>query len=240
VLGYTALETGIRLLPIAGTMVVVAPLSAKISERLGLKLTVGLGILIAASGMFYFSQFADADSSYISLIPGFLILSAGMAVAMTPATDSIMGSVPVSKAGVGSAMNDTTRELGGALGVAVLGTLFNAVYLDRIAELIRNPALQAAPAEALEAIESSIQGAHFVAANIPVPDLAELVTTTANSAFVAGMTEAMTIGSVVMVAAGLFVLAFLPAQIRRPKEAAAETAYAAVLDTSEVAAVSGD
>jgi hypothetical protein len=242
VLGFTALETGVRLLPIAGTMVVISPMSAQIAARLGIKITVGLGILLAALGMLYYSQIAEVDTSYATIVPSLIVVSAGMAMAMSPATDSIMGAVPVNKAGVGSAMNDTTRELGGALGVAILGTVMNSAYLSKIDALIASPALQSAPAEALKAIESSIQGAHAVAASIPVPEVGTLIVTTANEAFTKGMTDAMTIGAVIMIAAAAYVFAFLPSKIRRADAEGVEVEEQVVpaLDTSEFAPALGD
>jgi EmrB/QacA subfamily drug resistance transporter len=242
VLGFTALETGIRLLPIAGTMVVISPMSAQIAARFGIKFTVGLGILLAALGMLYYSQVAEVDTSYATIVPSLIVVSAGMAMAMSPATDSIMGAVPINKAGVGSAMNDTTRELGGALGVAILGTVMNSAYLSKIDALIASPALQSAPADALKAIESSIQGAHAVAAGFPVPEVGTLIVNTANEAFTKGMTDAMTIGAIIMMAAAAYVFAFLPSKIRRADAADVEVEerIAPALDTSEFAPALGD
>jgi EmrB/QacA subfamily drug resistance transporter len=242
VLGFTALETGIRLLPIAGTMVVISPMSAQIAARFGIKFTVGLGILLAALGMLYYSQVAEVDTSYGTIVPSLIVVSAGMAMAMSPATDSIMGAVPVNKAGVGSAMSDTTRELGGALGVAILGTVMNSAYLSKIDALIASPALQSAPADALKAIESSIQGAHAVAAGFPVPEVGTLIVNTANEAFTKGMTDAMTIGAIIMMAAAAYVFAFLPSKIRRADAADVEVEerIAPALDTSEFAPALGD
>lgn len=206
--GYTALETGWRLLPMALVIMVSAGMSARIAERIGTKLAVGTGFLVAAGGMLYLSQVATVDASYGAVFLGLAILGAGMGMAMSPATNSIMSSVPVDKAGVGSAMNDTTRQIGGALGVAVLGTVMNDVYLDQVA------GLQAQlPPEAYGAVSSSIQGAHGIAARLGGP-LAQAVIDTANEAFVSGMTDAMFLAALIMMAAALFVYAVLPARAR--------------------------
>ena len=111
--GYTPLEAGIRMVPLAATLAVVSALSARVSERLGTKRTVALGIMISGAGLLFMSQFFEAGCSYATIALGEVILAGGMGFAVSPATNSIMGSVPVSKAGIGSAMNDPTRQLGG-------------------------------------------------------------------------------------------------------------------------------
>ncbi|MBZ0299171.1 MAG: MFS transporter, partial [Anaerolineae bacterium] len=217
ILGYTPLQAGILLLPQAITLTLVAANSARISARLGTKYTVALGIGIGALGMLFMSRFYHADTPYSTILIGQLILATGLGTAMSPATNSIMGSVPVHKAGIGSAMNDTTRQLGGALGVAVLGTILNSTYLRNIQSLLDSLA-PAAPQQALDAIASSIQGAHAVVANspIPIPDaIAQNIINTTNNAFVAGMSESLLIGGIIMLLAAGLTLLILPAQVRR-------------------------
>jgi hypothetical protein len=160
-----------------------------------------------------------------------VLFASGMGLTFSPATNSIMQSVPVSKAGIGSAMNDTTRQLGGALGVAVLGTLMNRTYQQEIASLKtlteQYPVSQEQFDQFYEIVSRSIQGAHIVVANMPVfvpQEVKDTILTTANHAFVAGMTEAMTIGSIIMFAAALFALFALPAHIQRPVEASRQVA----------------
>jgi predicted MFS family arabinose efflux permease len=162
--GYSALQAGVRLLPMAGMSFVAAIGSAKVAQRVGTKVAVGTGILIAAAGLFYLSQIAKVDTSYGMLVIVMCIISMGMGLTMSPATNSIMGSLPVNKAGIGSAMNDTTRLLGGALGVAVLGTIMNNLYIAKINDTLSG-ALSSSP-QLLEAARSSIQGAHFAAQQI--------------------------------------------------------------------------
>jgi hypothetical protein len=165
------------------------------------------------------------------VIVGQIIFSTGMGMGMSPATNSIMGSVPVSKAGIGSAMNDTTRQLGGALGVAVLGTFLNNTYIQGIEGLSNNQIIATLlPAEAIEAISKSIQAAHIIAAQITVPAVAEVITQTANRGFVDGMNNAMLIGAGIMLATSLLTLAILPNQVRRPEEPAEEEARDVALE----------
>lgn len=221
--GFNALESGARVVPLAAMLTICATFSARINQRLGVKVTVGLGIILAGIGLLYLSQMAHVDTTYSTFVIGQLILGAGMGTAMSPATNSIMGSVPVSKAGIGSAMNDTTRQLGGALGVAVLGTFANNVYLAHVNSL---ELMNTLPTQAAEAIRSSIQGAHIVADRLNIPIVSPLITDTANQAFVLGMTEAMFIGSIIMFGAAILTFAILPAEIRPSTEDEPEPALA--------------
>jgi hypothetical protein len=217
--GYTALEAGLRMVPLAATLAVVSASSARISRRLGTKRTVAFGILISAGGLLFMSQQYGVDTPYSTVVWGEIILAAGMGFAVSPATDSIMGSVPVSKAGIGSAMNDTTRQLGGALGVAVLGTIMNGRYLDGI-ESIKAALPQLKP-EIFDGISSSIQAAHMIASRPEVPaPFAQTITGIADQAFVMGMNDAMLFGAAVMVVNALLVLLILPSRIRAPREEA--------------------
>ncbi|MBI5960393.1 MAG: MFS transporter [Chloroflexi bacterium] len=203
---YSPLETGVRMFPMFFVFMVAAGNAGQISNRLNIKVVVGIGFLIATAGMLFLALVAEVDSSYWILLPGMLAMGVGMGLAMTPTTDSIMGSVPVHKAGVGSAMNDTTREVGGAMGIAVLGTLMNHRYLQEVTNL-----KAIVPPEVYEVIQSSIQGAHGVAAAFG-GETGQAIVNSANQAFVSGMTNAMLIGAGIMFASSLLTLAILPAE----------------------------
>lgn len=215
---YSALQAGVRLLPIAGVSFIAAIMSARVAQRIGTKVAVGMGILIAASGLFYLSQIAEADTSYGMIAIVMCIIATGMGLTMSPATNSIMGSLPINKAGIGSAMNDTTRLLGGALGVAVLGTIMNNLYIAKI-DIALGPALSSSP-QLLDAARSSIQGAHIAAQQIQSinPSLANMIVSSANQAFVSGMLRAVLIGGIIMVAASVITFVILPMRVRPAKE----------------------
>ena len=132
VLGYTALQAGIRIAPIAGVLIISAPISGRLVSKVGNKVLVAGGMTFAAGGLYVLST-ATISSGYGLVLAGLLVLGLGMGTAMAPATESIMGSLPLAKAGVGSAMNDTTRQIGGALGVAILGSIFSSVYSSSLA-----------------------------------------------------------------------------------------------------------
>ena len=212
---YTPLQTGVRMLPMAFMSFAAAVMSARVAHRIGTKFTVALGILISAGGLFYLSQVVEVNTSYPMVLLGMVIMSLGIGSTMSPATNSIMGSIPVRKAGVGSAMNDTTRQVGAALGVAVLGTLMNSVYISKINAL--KDTLSSTP-QVFEAVRSSIQRAHYVAQKIADPQLSQMIVTKADEAFVSGMVRATLIAAIIMAGASVVTLIILPSRVRPAKE----------------------
>jgi EmrB/QacA subfamily drug resistance transporter len=235
--GYSTLEAGVLGLPLAFTLTFVASRSAFVAARLGTKYAVSLGIAIAATGLFFMSTTFHHDTTYIVIALGQVILATGMGLAVSPATNSVMAAVPISKAGIGSAMNDTTRQLGGALGVAVLGTVMNNAYQQGISAL--HTTLPQLPDTAYQVISSSIQAAHILAEDPSIPAAAhDLIINTANDAFINGMNEAMFVGALIMAGAALFALFFLPAHAKRIEDEPLPTSESASVTTSVV--LSGD
>jgi EmrB/QacA subfamily drug resistance transporter len=209
VLGYTALQAGARTVPVAAGLVAGAALSAPLTARLGTKLAVTAGMLLAAGGLAVLTE-ATASSGYRPVLAALLLSGTGIGVAMAPATDSVMGALPLAKASVGSAMNDTARLVGGAFGVAVLGTTITQVYRDHIADTAaRLPAPAAAPAR------DSLQAALQVAAHLPAPNGGALAMA-ARVAFTDAMNRAALVGTGVALAAAVVAIALLPARPRRP------------------------
>jgi EmrB/QacA subfamily drug resistance transporter len=212
---YTPLQAGVRLLPFAAVSFVSAAISARIAGVIGTKITVTLGIFAAAIGFFYFARVAAVDISYSQFVVAMCITSLGIGFTMSPATNSVMGSVPVNQSGVGSDLNSTTRQIGGALGVAVLGTMLNSTYVTSI-NAVKWPVQL--PAQALEAIRSSIQGAHIVAQNTPYPQISKLIVDQSNQAFTSGSQHALVIAGIIMAVSGVVTLLILPSRVRPPSE----------------------
>jgi EmrB/QacA subfamily drug resistance transporter len=131
VLGYSALQAGVRTLPFALGMGVASALSAKLAARAGTKLAVAAGLVFMAAG-FALMATSTVHTGYAFLAPASVLIAIGMGLAMAPATESIMGSLPPAQAGVGSAVNDTTREIGGAIGVAVMGSVASSVFASHL------------------------------------------------------------------------------------------------------------
>jgi EmrB/QacA subfamily drug resistance transporter len=220
VLGFTALETGIRVLPIAGGMVLASKVSVALSQRLGTKLVVAGGLGTVAAALWLVAGF-EADSAYAPIGTALGMMGLGIGLAMSPATEAIMGSLPRAKAGIGSAMNDVVREVGGTLGIAVLGSLLTAGYRAAL-----DPALAGLPAPAAEGARSSVafvsSGAieRFGAAG-------QQLAAAARQAYVDGVSTAVLTGAAVLVAAAAFVFvraphaADLPA-VEQPEPATAD------------------
>jgi len=206
VLGYTALQAGVRLIPMAATQIVVAPLSAKIVERVGSKVVVAAGLLIGAVGLGIASQLTPG-STYPEVAVSLIVLAIGIALVMPPATESIMGSLPLAKAGVGSAVNDTTRQVGGALGVAVLGSVMMSTYRPRVSDAIAGLPL---PAEAAHAVTDQVGAALRIGESLG-PQGAGLVEAASNG-FTDGMAVAFLIGAVALLVGAVIVALYLPAR----------------------------
>ncbi|HEY8545769.1 MAG TPA: MFS transporter, partial [Acidimicrobiales bacterium] len=128
---FSPVKAGAVLMPMALVMVVLAPLSARLVERFGSKVVLGCGLLVVSTGVAAMSLFTP-DTPTVLIILTTMLFASGMANTMAPATESIMGSLPREKAGVGSAVNDTTRQVGGAIGVALIGSLLASRYGGRV------------------------------------------------------------------------------------------------------------
>jgi EmrB/QacA subfamily drug resistance transporter len=157
VMGYSGLKTSIAIIPMMVPMLVLSPIVPSVSRRIGSRWTVTFGLLVVVVGFAVMSQLPTIPS-FRQLYGGMAVVAAGLAFAMTPATSLMMSAVPRSRSGMGSAMNDTTRELGGALGIAVLGAMLSAGFSDKI-----GPALYFLPEQGRVFAEKSLAGALFVA-----------------------------------------------------------------------------
>lgn len=210
VLGYSALETGVRLLPMAMTIMVVAPSSARLAERFGTRNVVTAGLSMVAFGLFLISRF-EVDTGYPQLIFSMMFTAVGMGLTSAPSTASIMTALPLGKAGVGSAVNDTTRELGGALGIAVLGSLVASHYQSSLA-----PAVEALPSVGKTVAFSGLGRALSEASKLADPVAATRLADAAKASFVHAMNEATVIGAIVVVLAAIGVYRLLPDRLAAP------------------------
>ncbi len=233
VLGYGPFQSGLAVLPNALGITFAATLSARLSKRFGIKIVVAAGTIIGASALLFMSQTFKVDSPYIVVGIAEVMLGLGLGMAISPATNSVMGSGPVAKAGIGSAMNDTTRQLGGAMGVAILGTVLNTIYLDRITPLLAEVQTTLANIplalvsqeqrdQLIHGIKTSVQGAILIAdkigSNPAAGTLGQDIRSMGRAAFVAGMTQAMLIGSIIMYASVILIVFLLPNKVRRAED----------------------
>jgi len=204
-LGFTPIKTGLGILPVALVLLVVAPLSTPLARQLGTKWVVVGGLLVIAVGLGLLSR-TTVHSTYIDSLPSFLLIGLGVGLALAPSTESIMGSLPREEAGVGSASSDTSMQVGGALGVAVLGTALIIRYQNFMQPLLAH---QAMPASIHALILGSLGGALAVAQRAP-GTLGNALAEAARQGFISGMDLALIIAAGVVAAAALVVLVLLP------------------------------
>jgi MFS family permease len=197
------------MLPMALAMMASSGLAPRLSKPLGTRATMLVGIALVAGGLALVATLVSVEGRYLSVLPGILVIGVGMGLTMTPSTESITASLPRERQGVASALNDATREVGTALGVALLGAIVAAGYRSAIA-----PGLEGLPDPVAEPASAGIANAFAAAATLPA-DQAEQLTDAARHAFVDGWTSAMWAGLVVMAALFLLVLVRGPRPISR-------------------------
>ncbi|MFG2463143.1 MFS transporter [Streptomyces sp. NPDC048523] len=162
VLGYSALETGLRMLPLAGAVFVGSALTGFLTPRVGMKWTVTAGMVGGTAALALLTRI-DASASYGDFVAPLTVLGLAIGLALSPATDAIMGAFPESELGVGGAVNDTSIELGGSLGIAILGSLLATSYADHLSDATAGSRL---PAAALSSAQDSVGAGYAVAQGI--------------------------------------------------------------------------
>jgi EmrB/QacA subfamily drug resistance transporter len=207
VLGFSPLKAGALLLPMSAVMLVLAPMSARLVERVGSKLVLGTGLLVVALAL-ALQTTLDTGSSTLHVVLVTIVLATGMANVMAPATESIMGSLPRAKAGVGSAVNDTTRQMGGAIGVALIGSLLASVYRSDVRTGLAG---SGAPASLVEQASSSVQSG--VAAGRELGGtLGQQVVAVSHQSFVSGYHLGVLVAAAIVLVAAVAVFRWLPAR----------------------------
>jgi EmrB/QacA subfamily drug resistance transporter len=191
VLGYTPLRAGLALLPMAMVLGGMSRHAPQLASRLSKRSMSSGGVLFIAIGMFVLSLL-DGGSSYWLLLAGIMPLGAGMALATAPATTGIVAALPASQQGVGSAVNDAAREVGGALGIAVLGSVLNGAYRADVSS-----GLAGADPEVAHQAHDSLPAALAIAGRLGEPG--DAVAAVARDAFAHGMTVAYVASGAVLV-----------------------------------------
>ena len=202
--GYSPLGAGTLLLPLAAGQLVFSALSARFAARFGPKAACATGLLGVAASFLAF-LLLDVDSPIVVLEVIFFVQGAAMGVVMPPATESVMGSLPRDRAGVASAVNNTVRQVGGALGVAVLGTLLSAVYRGRVQGVLAPLPL---PPDVKDSMATSVQATVAVIDGAGGP--LEALRPVAYAAFVDAMHLSAACSSGVALLGALVVLRWLP------------------------------
>ena len=208
--GYSPLGAGVRMMPFALTMMIVAPMSARLVERAGTKRVVATGLLLVSIALVSLS-FIGRTTPYPTVIVLFCLMSVGMGMTMAPATESVMGSLPREKAGVGSAVNDTTRQMGGALGVAIIGSVSSSIYASQVSSVSSEFGITGAT---LDTAKSSLGGALGVADSLGAQ--AGDFVIAVKDGFVTALSSGLRLGAVVVFGAAFVAWRFLPARAKDP------------------------
>jgi EmrB/QacA subfamily drug resistance transporter len=206
--GYSPLGAGVRTLPVATAIAVASVIGPRIVERIGTTRVVTTGLLLMSAGFVWVSQSAAVDTPYLVIVGQMILLGSGLGFTTAPATESIMGSLSTDKAGIGSAVNDTTRELGGTLGVAIVGSVFSSIYINHLDS--SEGVFRQLPPEAQAVTRESVGAARIVAeqlgTNAPTY-LAEV-----SDAFLAGLSVGCLVAAGVAALGAIVVSRYLPAR----------------------------
>lgn len=210
--GYSTLSAGLHTLPFAVASAVAAPTAARLALRFGTKKVVTTGLVSMTIGYLWVSTLQPDTPYWGPVVLQMVLIGGGLTFTLAPSTEAILGSLPREKAGVGSAVNDTTRELGGTLGVAVVGSVFASLYAPEIVRLWSGLPI---PEPAMAAARQSVVAAAEVAAQAPEGARAVLLSA-ARDAFMHGFSTAVLVTAGVTAVAALGALLFLPARAVSP------------------------
>ncbi|WP_241387554.1 MFS transporter [Rhodococcus sp. CH91] len=199
VLGWSGLQATLGLMPMALLMMVASGLAPRLAARIGARAAMVTGLSIATAGLALMAGLVSASSGYFGVLPGLIAMGLGAGLAMTPSTEAITSSLPSEQQGVASALNDLTRELGAALGIALLGGLLVAGYRSALVGR-----LQGVPDDLAAVAQGGV--ANATAVSDAAGPYAEQIRSAAEEAFVAGWQQAMWVGVAVMAVLVLFVL----------------------------------
>jgi EmrB/QacA subfamily drug resistance transporter len=204
---YTAFQSGVRLLPVAISIALASVLGPRLVQWVGTTAVAAGGLAVFAAGLAWAST-ADAATPYSQIAMQMLLLGGGLGLTIAPATEAIMGSLDADKAGIGSAVNDTTRELGGTLGVAIVGSVFASVYSGDIGSAAT---LAGLPADVHSAMGRSMALAHNVIAQMPAERITA-VRDAVNGAFLDGLQVGSLVCAAIALGAAVVVAWLLPAR----------------------------
>jgi hypothetical protein len=217
-LGFSPLQAGLRILPIAVMIVVGAAVSPMAARLVGVKLTVASGLVSIAAGLWQVSASSRFDTTYGDVVLGLLLIGLGAGLMLPTATNSVIGSVPQGDSGMGSASNTVALQVGGALGVAVIGSVMLTRYQGHMVSALVG---RHVPQSVTQIIFGSLGAALAVAAHVGGSTGVELAGA-ARTAFMSGNEVALAVGAIVALAAAVLVLVALPSQASPAPPSSAE------------------
>jgi EmrB/QacA subfamily drug resistance transporter len=234
ILGYTALQAGVRFLPTTLLIMAVAPVAGRLADRIGPRWPIVAGLTLVAASLFFFTQIDDG-TTYTDLLPGFMLMGVGIALTMSPMSTAAMNAVSVAKAGVASGVLSMFRMVGGTFGVAAIGALFQGEARSRVDDLLSQTSISAA--QRSDIAHSLAGGGTGGAQGLSRPEQHQ-VAAAGHDAFIYALSHAMRLSTAVAAFGAIIALTMIESRKARPAEV--ETAAAAGTPIAEVAAVQSD
>jgi Na+/melibiose symporter-like transporter len=216
--GDSPLQSGIAMLPAAGGLFLASLFSPRWAERWGTRRIVVLGLVLVVVGL-SLAAYLTAGSAYVHVGGSLGLMGLGLGMVLPQATNAVLASVPRERAGMGSAVNDGVGELGGSLGVAILGSLLSLGYRNEIEAQIQaaGDAINTIPAGVVEAVRESLAAGSLAVARLP-SDFATPIREAAGNAFVSGMTTALMVAAVIVAAGAFLAWRMFPARVDKVEE----------------------
>lgn len=202
ILGYSALESSLLFIPLMLPMMIISPFVPNVVKKFGARATIATGLVLTSVAFVIMSTWTS-DMTYWHLFGAMVVMMLGISAAMNPGTNILMASVPRNRSGMGSAMNDTTRELGSALGVAVLGAILTATYASKIAETANQ-----FTGQIKDGLEASLAVALSVAQHLG--PIAESTANAAIDAWMSGLSQAAIVAAIIIFACAVVAAIGLP------------------------------
>ncbi len=219
--GYTPFQAGARFLPMTLMIIVTAPLAGKYASKHGSRAPMTYGLLLGGGGLLFFGTQLQVDTPYWMMMPVFIIMGHGMASVMAPMTAAVMNSVGPQRAGLGSAMTNTSREVGGVFGIALLGTVLTTRLKASLTPTLAGLGLSNAQQSAIAAAGSHGTLDPSVLQGLTTAQIGQ-VTAAFDQAFMDGFHVALFIGGMVLVIAAIVAYRFIPGRKTAPVMAPGE------------------
>jgi EmrB/QacA subfamily drug resistance transporter len=232
--GYSPFQAGVRFLPMTLMIIVTAPLAGRYAQKHGSRAPMTYGLLLAGGGLLVLGLTLQVDTSYWLLIPVFVAMGHGMGATMAPMTAAVMNAVGHQRAGLGSAMTNTSREVGGVLGIALLGTILTTKLKSSLGPALASIGLSPQAQESIGAAAGHGFIDPALLNGLPAAQ-AQAVRAAYGEAFMGGFHTALTVGGLVLVAAAFVANRFIPGRDAMPQEQMARPPVEAEAGLAEAA-----
>lgn len=219
--GYSAFQAGLRFLPMTGLIIVTAPNAGRYASAHGSRAPMTYGLLLAGGGLLFLGTFLDVDTPYWAMVPVFVIMGHGMGATMAPMTAAVMNAVGHERAGLGSAMTNTSREVGGVLGIALLGTILTTRLKSSLIPALTGLGLAPDQQAAIAASAGHGRLDEMLLRGLS-PDRADAVRVVFGRSFMGGFHVSLIVGGLVLIVAAIVANRFIPGRSSIPARTPSE------------------